>query len=365
MNTRLFRHEKIVGKEDAGERLDTWLTIFPFSDFEPDLAPSRSVIQKWIAGGFVTVNGKITTDKSYSVKVEDKIKLEVEIGDEFPIPPPEPLDIRIVHRDPEFVVIDKPPGINSHPMPNDLTGSVVNFLHHENIPQPLSGNPLRPGIVHRLDKNTSGLMVIACTDRAKATLIETIKRREIERRYIAIVFGEMKIPSGTIEAPIGRHPEDRRKMYVVLTGDGKEARTHYKLLTQYIGFSLVTCKLDTGRTHQIRVHLSHIGFPVAGDSLYGGRRAVDRAFRALNRFDKHDPDFPAIEKGILDIADILTADRVHLLHAAKLSFPHPVTGEIMSFKAEPHDKFKKVMSILESLPHHDIDDNFFMENNGV
>jgi 23S rRNA pseudouridine1911/1915/1917 synthase len=358
MNARLFRHDQVAEKDDAGQRLDIYLTVFPFSDFDPALAPSRSIIQKWIADGHVEVNGRVTTDKSYMVKESDRVTLEVEIQKYPVIPPGEALGIRIVHRDPEFIVIDKPPGIKSHAMPTDLTGSVVNFLYHENIPLPPTSNPLRPGIVHRLDKNTSGLMVIACTDQSKAAFINMIKSRDMDRRYLAIVFGELPSATGTMDGPIGRNPDDRRKMGVVLVGDAKPARTHYRLLKRYVGFSLVACKLDTGRTHQIRVHMAHLGYPVAGDPLYGGRRAVDRALRALKKYQKRDPQYEIIENALLRVADILTADRVHLLHAARLSFPHPVTGEMMTFQAEPHEKFMSVMSILESLPHEDVAHGF-------
>jgi len=353
MTSPIFRHERIVAKSEDGSRLDAFLLDFPFADFGADLSPSRNTLQKWIADGHVRVNGEVREMKSLRLRVGDLVSLEVEIPEETQIPPPEPLDIRIVHQDPSFVVIDKPPGVSSHPAKNAMTGTVINFLRYEGIPIPPTGHPLRPGIVHRLDKNTSGLMVVACTDAATAALIELIKKREVRRSYLAIVYGNPPMDTATIEAAVGRHEVDRRKMAVSREADAKPARTHYAVLTRYPGFSLLACRLDTGRTHQIRVHMSHIGYPVVGDPLYGGRRAPDRIVRLLKRLSKQDLDFPFIARILNQIAEIITADQVHLLHAAKLTFPHPVTGQILSFTSEPHGKFLRVLGLLESMPHED------------
>ncbi len=354
MGARHFKHERTAGKEDADKRLDSYLLDFPYSKFDPSLSPSRTTIQKWIANGCVSVNGKIQTGKSAKIWVGDLVELDVEISSELDTPPPESLDIRIVYQDRHLVVLDKPPGITSHPVPNDLTGSVVNFLYHNKIPLPPTSHPLRPGIVHRLDRNTSGLMVVACTDPAAAALIEMIKRREMDRRYLAILFGRLPSASGTVDVPVGRNPRDRKKMAVTTEKQGKHARTHYRVLVRYPGFSLVGCRLDTGRTHQIRVHMSHLGFPVAGDPKYGGRKAADRINNVLLKLGKRDPDYVRMEITLKRVAEIITADSVHLLHAAKLSFPHPESGEMMSFTAEPHEKFRSVHGYLESIPHEEV-----------
>ncbi len=351
MNAPVFQHEEKVDSSNAGQRLDAFLLSFPYSNFNPDLSPSRNTLQKWIADRCVLVNGEINTNKSYRVRTGDIVGIEVAIKPQTETPPPEDLDIPIIYQDKYILVIDKPPGITSHPVPWALTGSVVNFLYYKKIPLPPTGHPLRPGIVHRLDKYSSGLMVIACTDKAASTLIEMIKRREVERLYQAIVYGNPPLNLGTIEKSIGRHHTDRKKMAVVRDEKGKSARTHFRVLTRYPGFSLIGCKLDTGRTHQIRVHMSHIGYPVAGDMFYGGRRAGERVGRVLGKMPKRDPDFPHYEKSLGRVAEIITSDKTHLLHAAKLNFPHPITGEQMSFRAEPHRKFTEVLGLLEGLPH--------------
>jgi len=298
----------------------------------------------------VSVNGNVSTNKSLKIRQGDEIFIEVDVAVQAVIPPPEAHDIPVIYQDDHILVINKPAGITSHPVPQALTGTVVNFLYHNNFPMPKTSNPLRPGIVHRLDKNTSGLMVIARTDKAELKLIEMIKRRDVERKYLAIVFGRLPLDSGVIEKPIGRHQTDRKKMAVVSESKGKPAKTTYAVLTRYPLFSLVGCKLDTGRTHQIRVHLSNLGYPVAGDPLYGGRKAPERTSKFLKNMPVKKKGDGKIEKVLVNISEIITEDQVHLLHAASLSFPHPDSGEKMSFKADPWGKFDKVLQLLEKLP---------------
>ncbi|MFH1676642.1 MAG: RluA family pseudouridine synthase [bacterium] len=347
-----IRQEKVASPASIGERLDSFLTGFSWSKIIPDFFPSRSYLQKRILEGSVRVNGEVCRDKSYRVKSGDLIAIDAELHpDEFDSPPPEKHNIEIVYRDSDLIVIDKPPGITSHPVAGRLTGTVVNFLKNENIPAPITSHHLRPGIVHRLDKNTSGLMIIACTDKAASSLIDMIKKREVSRKYLAIVFGNPPTESGTIEIGIARNERDRKKMSVSRSEKAKSARTHWRVLKRYIGFSLVACELDTGRTHQIRVHLSHIGYPVAGDQVYGGRKAKDRIEIILKNLPKKDRENLKIVETLEKISEILTADDVHLLHATELSFPHPTTGQNLCFKANPHEKFKKVVTLLETLPH--------------
>ena len=179
MSPRQIRMRSVVTEHQSGKRLDAYLHTLHYTELEKDFSPSRSYLQKWIFEGFVSVNDVHCIDKSRHVKTGDVISIDAIIEDYPEIPPPEPLDIQIVYRDDFIVVIDKPPGISSHPVPYKLRGTVVNFLKSEGIKLPLSSHPLRPGIVHRLDKNTSGLMVIACTDKGMSTLIEMIKNREV------------------------------------------------------------------------------------------------------------------------------------------------------------------------------------------
>jgi 23S rRNA pseudouridine1911/1915/1917 synthase len=356
MEAPVFRHETKVDESNAGRRLDTFLVKFPYEKFDPDFYPSRATIQKWIRDGHISVNGSPQTEKSYRLKNGDTISLEVPIPEDEPRPQPEALDIQIVYRDPYIVVIDKPPGISSHPVKNDLTGTVVNFLLHEEIPLARSQDPLRPGIVHRLDKNTSGLMVVASTREARSELIKMIQRRDVQRDYLALVYGNPPMDSGTIEGAISRHEGDRKKMAVTLDEKGKPARTHYRVLTRYPGFALVACRLDTGRTHQIRVHMSHIGYPVVGDPLYGGRHAKARIAKILKAMSKKERE--SYERILNEVTEIITRDNVHLLHAGRLSFPHPITGEKLTFTSRPHEKFEAVLSLLERLPHEDTGNAF-------
>jgi 23S rRNA pseudouridine1911/1915/1917 synthase len=192
-------------------------------------------------------------------------------------------------------------------------------------------------------------MVVALTDPAYLTLTAMIKRREVHREYLAIVYGKPPV-SGTIEIGIKRDEGDRRRMAVGNDSGSREARTHYTVLKTYPGFSLVRCILDTGRTHQIRVHMSHIGYPVAGDPVYGGRRGVKWVENILKWMTKKDPDYAIVDGILHKVADVIASDQVHLLHATRLSFPHPITGEPLDFTAEPHAKFREVLSLLESIP---------------
>jgi len=350
MDNSVIHHEEVVDDEKAGKRLDSFVLYFPWQKFDEFLAPSRTQVQKWIRDGHVTVNEVTQDNKAYKVRVGERVVIDVEIEKNPGTPPPQDLDIEIVYQDDQLIVIDKPPGVSSHAIPSDLKGSVVNFLYHIGTALPPTSHPLRPGIVHRLDKNTTGLMVIAKSDQAMHELIEMIKRREVERKYIALVFGNMPLNSGTIDAPVGRYQFDRRKMAVTTEKQGRHAKTHYRVLARYPGFTLVGCKLDTGRTHQIRVHLSHLGYPVAGDPYYGGRRIPDKMSRILKGLDKSEKTDEITEK-LNSVGEILKADLIHLLHAASLQFPHPITNEPLAFKTLPHRKFSDVLGILESIPH--------------
>jgi 23S rRNA pseudouridine1911/1915/1917 synthase len=194
-------------------------------------------------------------------------------------------------------------------------------------------------------------MIVAKTQRAMSTLIVMIKKRKVERNYMAIVFGQPPLNSGTIDAPIGRHTTDRKKMTVNISEHRtRPARTHYRVLTRYTGFALVGCKLDTGRTHQIRVHMSHIGYPVAGDPLYAGRKAHSWVNKVLGNMSKSRSGYEETERILNQVADVITTDQVHLLHAGRLRFPHPVMGNFLSFEAQPHRKFLDVLNLLNQLP---------------
>lgn len=250
----------IVQDDDAGVRLDRYL-----AQALPDV--SRSYVQQLIGDAHIRVNGK-SVKASYIVQVDDQISVTL------PLPQPsdivaEDIALRIVYEDDDLLVVDKPAGMVVHPAPGHSTGTLVNALLYH-YPNMRIGADLRPGIVHRIDRDTSGLLVVAKNDRAKTWLQTQQQAREMLKIYLALIDGHFKEPQGVIDAPIDRNANDRLRMAVVQTG--RYARTHYRTCEVLGPYSLVEAKLETGRTHQIRVHFSHKHHPIIGDPLYGSRR---------------------------------------------------------------------------------------------
>ncbi|NLV89057.1 MAG: RluA family pseudouridine synthase [Tissierellia bacterium] len=298
---------EIYVDEDDGERLDSYIAR------EIDEV-SRSFVQKLIKEGLVLVNEK-HVKASYTVNEGDYIKIE------FPKPKrleiiPEDIPLDIVFQDQDLVIINKPQDMVVHPAPGNYSGTLVNgLLFHIDTLSSINGI-IRPGIVHRLDKDTSGLLVVAKNDSAHRFLSEELKNRRIKRNYICLVHGILKNDEGTIDAPIGRHPKDRKKMAVV-NKNSKEAITHYKVLDRYDNYTLLEVSLETGRTHQIRVHMAYINYPIVGDPIYS---------KGKNEF--------GLDK--------------QMLHAYKLGFIHPSTKEYMEFKTDLPLYFKNIIGILEN-----------------
>jgi 23S rRNA pseudouridine1911/1915/1917 synthase len=289
------RHVHNVRADEAGTRLDLLIG-------QLDIVPSRSAAQRLIAGGNVRVNGEIAT-KRHIVRPGERIEVFVPEPEPSELVPEEiPLDIRF--EDAHLIVLSKPAGLVVHPARGHASGTLVHALlaHTEDLGSQ-SGEE-RPGIVHRLDKDTSGLMMVAKDDETQVALAEALKLRSIERRYVALVHGYIAPDSGLIDAPIDRHPKDRTRMAVSGHGTAKQSVTTFRVLERFSagvhddGYTLVECKLYTGRTHQIRVHMQYIHHPVVGDPLYGRRRP--KADLGLER---------------------------QFLHAYRLAFDHPVTGE--------------------------------------
>jgi 23S rRNA pseudouridine1911/1915/1917 synthase len=278
-----------VTSEHAGERFDRFA-----SSQLPEL--SRSRVQALIRSGDIRLNGAAAR-ASEALKAGDEITTA--IPDAAPLEELEAEDIplAILHEDGDLVVIDKPAGLVVHPGAGNPTGTLVQALLHHCQDLSGIGGVERPGIVHRLDKETSGCLVIAKNDAAHQSLAAQFADRTVEKIYLAIAEGAPRRASGVIDAAIGRHRSHRQKMAVDLTGKGREAVTHYRVLAQADGLSLIECRPKTGRTHQIRVHLKHLGHPLAGDPIYGRRGKFTR----------------------------------HLLHAWKLSFDHPRSGARLSF----------------------------------
>jgi 23S rRNA pseudouridine1911/1915/1917 synthase len=284
--------EWILSGDSVGLRLDQVL-----SHLLPEY--SRSLIQSWIKSDQVRVNGKIQKPK-YKVLEGDVLSVAVELKAAVE-DLPEEIPLNIVFEDEDVLVIDKPVGLVVHPGAGNAEGTLMNALLHY---CPSLKNLPRAGIVHRLDKDTSGLMVVAKTREAKDSLIEQLKTHEVSRIYVAFVHGYM-VGGFTVNAPIGRHHQLRTKMAVVNEGFGKPAVTHVRVLARSKAFSIVEVELETGRTHQIRVHLSYKGYPLLGDLLYGGRKQ----FAAGKTIDHQ------------------------ALHAKSLSFHHPKTGEWVQFES--------------------------------
>ncbi|MBM7688738.1 pseudouridine synthase [Enterococcus ureilyticus] len=273
---------------------------------------SRSQIQQWLKDEHITVNGEVTRS-NYKVKEQDEISIDVPEPEELNVLA-EDIPIEIVYEDDDVLVVNKPQGMVVHPSAGHQHGTLVNaLLYHIKDLSSINGI-IRPGIVHRIDKDTSGLLMVAKNDQAHVALAEQLKDKTSLRKYIALVHGEIAHDKGEINAPIGRSKNDR-KMQAVIEG-GKPAVTHFEVLERFEGYTLVQLQLETGRTHQIRVHMKYIGYPVAGDPLYGPRKTL---------------------KG-----------NGQFLHAEMLGFKHPTTGQMMVFEAPLPDLFEKTLDQLRN-----------------
>lgn len=296
-----------VPQEFHGERIDKFLSVL-VSDC------SRNSIQKLIEQGNVTING-IAVNKKYKVNTDDEIMLVT--GELKPLDAePENIPLDIVYEDDDLLVVNKPRGMVVHPAPGNYTGTLVNALLYH-CKDSLSGinGVLRPGIVHRIDKDTSGLLIVAKNDKAHLGLAEQIKEHSFTREYNAVICGHLKEQEGTVNAPIGRNPKDRKKMCVTMQ-NSRTAVTHYSVIKEYNGYSHISLKLETGRTHQIRVHMAHLGHPVAGDLVYGH----DKKSAELNG---------------------------QCLHAIKIGFVHPIKNEYMEFSSDLPDYFKSFIDKIK------------------
>lgn len=298
----------IAEESQAGIRIDKFLS-------ENIEGKSRSYIASLIEDGKVFVNTK-TVSKSYKVIPGDRVKVEISEDKEIEaIPQNIPLDI--VYEDDHLIVVNKPKGMVVHPAAGNPDSTLVNALLYH-CQGKLSGinGVLRPGIVHRIDKNTSGLLVVAKSDIAHFSLSEQIKEHSMTREYRAVVYGHLKEQEGSVDAPIGRSTVDRKRMCVT-DRNSKHAVTHYSVLGEYKDFSYISCRLETGRTHQIRVHMSYIGHPLAGDDVYGPKK-------------------------------VITELDGQCLHAIRLGFIHPVSGKYMEFESELPEYFSKFLRKIEN-----------------
>lgn len=296
----------IAEKEHTGTRLDRFL-----SQMEQEL--TRSALQKLIEDGMVTVDEK-SPSKNYKLREGDRVTVTIP-DPVLPEAVPEDIPLDIVYEDGDLLVVNKPRGMVVHPASGNYSGTLVNALLYH-CGDSLSGinGVMRPGIVHRIDKDTSGLLIVAKNDFSHRLLAEQIKEHSFTRKYQAVVVGNIKDDEGTVNAPIGRHPTERKKMAVTLK-NSRDAVTHYRVIKRYSGYTHVELTLETGRTHQIRVHMASLGHPVAGDPVYGGKNYL----KSLNG---------------------------QCLHAYFISFVHPRTGKVLTLTAPLPDYFTGFLSTL-------------------
>ena len=292
-----------IEEQHAGERIDKAV-----SSLQTEW--SRTQIGNWASDGVLTVNGEVVKPK-YKVKTGDVIEITVPEVEELEIVA-EDLNLEIVYEDADVLVVNKPKGMVVHPAPGHTTGTLVNGLMHHCTDLSGINGVMRPGIVHRIDKDTSGLLMVAKNDMAHESLVNQLVAKTVTRKYTALVHGHIAHDKGTIDAPIGRDTKDRQKQAVV--DGGKHAVTHFQVIERFGDYTLVECRLETGRTHQIRVHMNYIGFPLVGDPKYGPRKTIDFGGQVL--------------------------------HAGILGFNHPRTGEYLEFSSPLPEDFEQLLATL-------------------
>lgn len=301
-----LRKNFLIQAEEAGQRLDRYLT-----GILTDL--SRTAIQQLIVGEAISVNGR-ATKAGYPLRAGDEILVDLTIqAGRAQHARPSPLSLDILFEDNDLIIVNKAPGMVVHPAPGHSNDTLVNALLAYYPDLQAIDEKHRPGIVHRLDRDTSGLLIVAKNAHAQATLIEQMQRHEITKRYLALVEGVIALDQGSIDAPIGRNPRHRQQMAITAVGS-REARTHFRVLERFQRHTLLLIQLETGRTHQIRVHLKAIGHPVVGDPTYGSGNVI-RGVELRRQF----------------------------LHAYQLSFAHPLTGTWLEFEAPLRADLQKVL----------------------
>jgi 23S rRNA pseudouridine1911/1915/1917 synthase len=322
MAIRVF--ERVVAEKSHGIRLDVYLV-------RSGIGLSRSQAEKLIKEGKVLVNGR-PSKPGYRVHTNDHIVARFEVLERPPILAQD-IPVPVVYEDDDIVVINKPVGMVVHPARGNLEGTLINALLAKYKDLPKTTDKTRPGVVHRLDKETSGLLVVAKTDRALRSLARQMEEKTSKRIYWAIVWGAVPQREGIIEAPIGRHSVDRKRMAVTPL-HSRPAITEYRVLKRYDRVATwLEVSLKTGRTHQIRVHFEYLGYPIVGDPTYSGRNT-----RKI--FQVAPPECAEVVKEVLDII------KRQALHAYRLSFIHPATGMPMTFEVEPPDDFQNLLNFL-------------------
>ncbi|MBF0713251.1 RluA family pseudouridine synthase [Gemella sp. GH3] len=293
----------IVYNKDASIRLDKFL-ISELSD------TSRTNIQNLISQGYILVNDN-NTKSNYKLKFNDKITIQFKEPEELDVKK-ENIEINIVYEDDDLLIVNKEKGMVVHPSVGHKNGTLVNALmYHVDKLSSINGI-IRPGIVHRIDKDTSGLLIVAKNDKTHIKLSEMIANKEVKRKYYALVHGNIKHDYGTIDAPIARNPRERKEMAII--DEGKKAITHFRVIDRFEKFTLLECELETGRTHQIRVHMKYIGYPLAGDLVYGPRKTLDT--------------------------------NGQMLHSKSLEFVHPISNKLINIETELPNYFNEILKRL-------------------
>jgi len=309
----------LVHSQDSSKRLDVFLS-------QKGPALSRSQIKKLIETGKVQIDGRkakaglrLRENEVVTLTIPEPRRLEIEA---------EAIPLKVLYEDRHLVVVDKPAGLVVHPGAGNYSGTLVNALLHRCPDLAGIGGVLRPGIVHRLDKDTSGVLVVAKDDLAHRSLSDQFRKHTAERNYVGIVFGQLS-EEGQVDAPVGRHPTQRKKMSA-RPWKGREARTYWRVLERFRSFNLAEFRLQTGRTHQIRVHLSSIGHPILGDPLYGGRKRL-----------------ASVES--LPLRQGLRRLKRQALHATSLGFVHPVTGDVLKFSSPLPEDIQEAIALLRRM----------------
>lgn len=315
--------ETVVPSDQSLRRLDQYLS-------ETDLTATRSRIQRWIRDGGVSVNSVVVKKSGYRVAEGDIVTVMVP-GFAPSRAEPESIPLDIVYEDDALVVVNKAAGMVVHPAAGHVRSTLVNALLHHCKGLKQFEDPVRPGIVHRLDKDTSGLMIVAKREDAHALLSRQLAERRVRRGYTGLVWGCPAESSGTVDAPIGRHPRHRQRMAVVEADRGRRAVTRFRVRSVMEDGTLVSLDLETGRTHQIRVHMAHLGHPIIGDPVYGGR---------VKRLARIAPQRRPRLRMMLDVM------RRQALHASELEFIHPYSGRPHSFRAPVPDDMRQAVALL-------------------
>lgn len=299
-------YKYIVDAASAGERLDRYISDpARLGGADMEIPLTRSQAQRLINEALVEVNGQ-TVKTGYRLREGETVRVVLRPASPHGLEPEE-IELDVVYEDEHLIVVNKPPGMVVHPAPGNLKGTLVNALLNRYGKLSSGGPPERPGIVHRLDKGTSGIVVAARDDKTHRDLARQFKERTVMKRYLALVRGEIKEERGTISVPVGRHPRERKRMAALQSG-GRQAETEYNVLERFDGFTLLEVHPKTGRTHQVRVHLAHVGHPLVGDEVYGAKAASEKRFR----------------RKILEFSR-------PALHAAGLAFTHPAKGDRLEF----------------------------------